>query len=246
MNTENFWNKIYESNPTRSPDETDPILLAAIEHFGNNIKGARLLDLGCGNGSSSLFFAQRGANVVSIDISEVAIQSLSQLCLEHNIDNITPIKCSAFTIAELGPFDFVFGSMILHHLEPFTTFSKTLNKSMKPSGKAFFYENNALSNLLIWFRTHLVGKYGIPKYGDDDEFPLTPAEVEILKQDFTVNIIYPKLAFLGLISVYLLKGHLHSFLQNLDNFFGKFDILRKYSYLQYLLLESKDRNKTES
>jgi SAM-dependent methyltransferase len=238
MNIESFWDKIYEANPARFPDEKDPILLAALEHFGNNIKGARLLDLGCGNGSSSLFFAKHGAHVTSMDISEVAIQSLSQLCVENGIENIAPIKCSAFSIPELGSFDFVFGSMILHHLEPFATFSETLKKSMAQGGKAFFYENNALSNLLIWFRTNLVGKYGIPKYGDDDEFPLTPAEVKILKQDFTVKIIYPKFVFFSLVSIYLLKGNLQSSLQILDDYLGQFSSVRKYSYLQYLLLEN--------
>ncbi len=238
MNIENFWDKIYEANPARFPDEKDPILLAALEHFGNNIKGARLLDLGCGNGSSSLFFAKHGAHVTSMDISEVAIQSLSQLCIENGIENIAPIKCSAFSISELGSFDFVFGSMILHHLEPFAAFSETLKKSMAQGGKAFFYENNALSNLLIWFRTNLVGKYGIPKYGDDDEFPLTPAEVKILKQDFTVKIIYPKFVFFSLVSIYLLKGNLQSLLQSLDDYLGQFSGVRKYSYLQYLLLEN--------
>jgi 2-polyprenyl-3-methyl-5-hydroxy-6-metoxy-1,4-benzoquinol methylase len=239
MNTESFWNKIYQENPTQSPDENDPILLAALEHFGDNIKGSRLLDLGCGNGSSSLFFAKHGAHVTSVDISEVAIKSLSQLCMKSNIDNITPVKSSAFNIAELGSFDYVFGSMILHHLEPFKVFIETLKESMTPGGKAFFYENNALSNLLIWFRTHIVGKYGIPKYGDNEEFPLTPQEVEILRKDFTVEIKNPKFVFFGLISIYLLRGYLHSFFQNLDNYMGQFTPLRKYSYLQYLLLESK-------
>jgi SAM-dependent methyltransferase len=239
MNVENFWNEIYEENPTQAPDENDPILLAALEHFGNNIEGARLLDLGCGNGSSSLFFAEKGANVTAVDISEVAVQSLSQLCIKSGIENITPIKCSAFSIVEQGSFDLVFGSMILHHLEPFADFSETLKESMDLGGKAFFYENNALSNLLIWFRTNLVGKYGIPKYGDDDEFPLTPAEIEILKKNFTVEIIYPKLVFFGLVSVYLLRGKFHSPLQNLDNYLSRFPFLKKYSYLQYVLLKLK-------
>lgn len=238
MNTENFWNRIYEANPTCSPDEADPILLAALEHFGNKIEGAKLLDLGCGNGSSSLFFAKYGAKVTSIDISEVAIQSFLELCLENNITNITPIKCSAFNINELGKFDFVFGSMILHHIEPFPTFSKTLKNCMAPGGKAFFYENNAMSNLLIWFRINIVGKYGIPKYGDDDEFPLTPGEVAILKQDFKVLIVYPKFVFFGLASVYLLRGNLHSLFQGLDNYLGSISFLKKYSYLQYLLLQN--------
>ncbi len=235
MKTEEFWNKIYATNPTLTPDENDPVFLAALKHFGD-VNGAKLLDLGCGDGKSSLFFAQKGANVVAIDISEVAVNNLSQFCLENQINNITAIKCSAFDILDLAPFDFVFGKMILHHLEPFEDFSEVLRKSIAPSGKAFFHENSAFSDLLIWFRNNLVGKYGIPKYGDDDEFPLMPKEIEILRQKFSVNIVYPELVFFALASVYLLKGRLHRILQRLDGYLFQFESFRKYSYHQYLLL----------
>ena len=235
MNTEAFWNKIYTNNSTRIPDENDPVLVAALKHFGD-VSGAKLLDLGCGDGSTSLFFAKKGANVVAIDISEVAIQGLSEFCLENKINNITPIKCSAFDILDLAPFDFVFGKMILHHLEPFEGFSDILRKSIANDGKAFFHENSAFSDLLIWFRNNVVGKYGIAKYGDDDEFPLTPKEVESLRQNFSVNVVHPELVFFSLASIYLLKGRLHGFFKGLDDYLFQFPSFRKYSYQQYLLL----------
>lgn len=234
MNTEDFWNKIYATNQTRIPNEHDPVLSAALRHFGD-VNGAKLLDLGCGDGSSSLFFAQKGANVVSIDISDTAINQLSQFCLEHKINNISPHKCSAFEISELGKFDFIFGNMILHHLEPLELFSEVLMKSILPGGKAFFHENNAFSNLLIWFRNNLVGKYGIPKYGDDDEFPLMPMEIEIMRRKFSVEIVYPQLLFFQLASAYLFKGHFHQLMKGLDEYFFQISGFRKYSYRQYLL-----------
>ncbi len=235
MNTENFWNKIYTEHQARIPAEDDPVLLAALKHFGD-VRGLKLLDLGCGAGSTSLFFAKRGAEVIAVDISETAIKNLSHFCAENKITNITALKCSAFDILNLAPFDFVFGSMILHHLEPFGDFSDLLRKSIIPGGKAFFYENNALSDLLIWFRNNLVGKFGIPKYGDEDEFPLMPQEVESLKNNFSVNIVYPELLFFRLASVYLLKRHLYQPMQWLDNYLFQFDGFKKYSYHQYLLI----------
>ena len=235
MNTENFWNKIYAANTTGISNENDPMLVTAIGYFGD-VSGARVLDLGCGNGSSSLFFAKRGANVVSLDISEVAINSLTQFCVENNINNITPLKCSAFDIANLAPFDFVFGNMILHHLEPFEVFAEVLRKSIVPGGKAYFRENSAFSDLLIWFRDNLVGKYGIPKGGDDEEFPLMPQEVGIIKKHFYVRIVYPELFFFRLASQYLLKGHLHNFTSKLDDYLFQFPSFRKYSYRQNVFL----------
>lgn len=237
MNTQDFWNKIYatKSLSIDISKKDDPILLTALKHFGN-VSGAKVLDLGCGDGSTSLFFAEKGANVVAVDISNTAINNLSQFCSQNKIDNITPIQCSAFEILDLAPFDFVFGSMILHHLEPFDEFSNILRNSIIPGGKAFFYENNAFSDFLIWFRNNLVGKYGIPKYGDDDEFPLMPKEVESLRRNFSVNVVYPKLVFFRLASWYLFKGRLDKPLEQLDDWLFQFPTFRKYSYRQYLLL----------
>ena len=235
---EGFWNTVYASNSTRTPDETDPMLLTAIEYFGD-IRNAKVLDLGCGDGRSSLFFAKQGAEVIAIDISEVAIQNLSRFCQENQICNITPIHCSAFEISELGPFDFVFGNMILHHLEPFETFASILRNGLAPEGKAYFRENNAFSDLLIWFRENLVGKFGIPKGGDDEEFPLMPQEIEVLRKHFTVDSVYPELLFFRLASQYLLKGRLYSLMRQLDDFFFQFPNFRKYSYRQNVFLSAK-------
>ena len=235
MSAENHWNQIYSNNPTRIPNENDPMLLTAIQYFGD-ITGKKLLDLGCGDGRSSLFFAKRGAHVTAIDTSEVAIQNLSQFCLENNISNITPVQCSAFDISDLEPFDFAFGNMILHHLEPFETFAQVLRQSITPSGKAYFRENSSFSNLLVWCRNNLVGKYGIPKLGDDEEFPLTPAEVDIIRQYFSVNIVYPELLFFRLISQYLLKGNLSQVTKKIDDYLFRFEGVRKYSYRQNLFL----------
>lgn len=236
MAIEVFWNKIYQDYLTSFPEINDPVLSASLEHFGN-IKGAKLLDIGCGNGSSSIFFARQGANVTAIDISEVAIDGLSQFCQEHHITNIKAINCSAFEIAKLGEFDFVFGNMILHHLEPFNVFSDVLKASLNKQGKAFFHENNAFSKILVWCRNNLVGKYGIPKYGDDDEFPLMPQEIALLSNNFSVRIVYPELLLFRLFSAYLLKSKLEKTMKKLDDYLFRFSRLRQYSYRQYLLIE---------
>lgn len=127
--------------------------------------------------------------------------------------------------------------MILHHIEPFDKFAKTLANSLTSGGKAFFYENNAMSNLLIWFRENLVGKLWIPKYGDPEEFPLTSSEVDELKKYLSVRVEYPELLFFRLISTYIFRGRLNKPFEFLDNCFYQFNNFRKYSYRQYLYME---------
>jgi len=241
MKSKEFWDNIFSQGQEGSyskielPNVNNSLLKKATEHFGN-VENKILIDLGCGNGSTSLYFASLGAKVISIDISDVAINNLSKYCDENNIENISPIKLSANEIAQLGKVDFVFGSMILHHIEPFNEFSIILSNSLNQGGKCFFWENNARSSIMIWFRKNIVGKLWIPKYGDDDEFPLTLDEVNELRKHFHVKVEYPLFYFFRMIPNYLLRGYFIKPFEKLDNYLYKFPNIRKYSYQQYLFL----------
>lgn len=241
MKATQFWDDLFlqgqngDYSRVEMPDRRDPLLQRALKHFGS-VENKTVIDLGCGRGATSLFFASCGANVISIDLSEVAINNLSKYCHENDIRNITPINMSALEISKLDQADFMFGSMILHHIEPFDVFAESLRNTIKPGGKCFFWENNARSRMMIWFRQNIVGKLWVPKYGDPDEFPLTPSEVDVIKKYFHVEIEYPELLFFRMISFYLLRGRLIRPFQLLDSYFFKYPMFRKYSYRQYLCL----------
>lgn len=236
-----FWDAIFarggESGYSRvaMPDPSDPIVPAALDHFGD-LSGRTVLDLGCGRGAMSLLFASLGAQVTGVDLSEAAIQNLTQYCKEHGIGNIRAVQASAMEIDALGPVDFVFGSMILHHIEPFAQFVPVLRRAVAPGGRAFFFENNARNRLMIWFRENMVGRYGIPKFGDPDEFPLTPDEVELLRRDFDVRVEHPDLWMFRLCSDYFFRGNLREPLTRFDRWLYRFPSLRQHSYVQYLYL----------
>lgn len=133
MQATEFWDNLYSKGQedvhsrVEMPDLNDPVLRRALAHFGN-IENKTVIDLGCGRGATSLFFAHYGANVISIDLSEVAIRNLFQYCQDNGIRNITPIKISAQEISRLKKTDFIFGSMVLHHIEPFGKFASSLKR----------------------------------------------------------------------------------------------------------------------
>ena len=81
-----------------------------------------------------------------------------------------------------------FGSMVLHHIEPFDEFAEDLRNAVKPGGRGFFWENSARCRMLIWFRENIVGRLWVPKEGDPDESPLTPGEVDEIRKYFHVEI----------------------------------------------------------
>lgn len=236
-----FWDNVFSKGQADSysrvemPDLGDPVLLRALEHFGN-VEGKTIIDLGCGRGATSLFFASHGANVMSIDFSGIAIENLSRYCYDNGIGNVTPIKMPAQEISRLTRADFIFGSMILHHIEPLHEFVKDLRRVIGPDGKGFFWENNARSSAMIWFRQNIVGRLWIPKHGDPEEFPLTPGEVDLIREHFAVEIEYPELLYFRMISSYLFRNRFKHVSKRLDDYFFKYPAVRRLSYRQYLRL----------
>ncbi len=240
MGADAFWNERY-TRVSRVPGieataKVDPVLLDALAFFGD-LAGRTLVDLGCGNGKASLFFARHGARVIAVDSSSVAIENLSHFSTENGIRNLEPVCASAFDVASYGPADLVFGSMVLHHLEPFADFGFVLRTLMKADAKGFFYENNGRNPLLMLLRRHVVGRFGVPKSGDPEESPLTPEEIHTLRPHFRVRVAYPELLLMRLAGDYLFRGHLKRPLGSLDAMLFRIVPLRKYGYRQYIYLE---------
>jgi len=230
-----FWDNVYATSDYSRVPETR-ILEPALAFFGD-VRGKTLMELGCGPGAASLYLAQRGANVIAVDVSQKAIDDLQRHCAAHAIANVRPVRADALSIDAVGPVDFVYGSMILHHVEPFAQFALVLRRVLRPGGKAFFYENSAMSSLLVWFRQHIVGRLWVPKYGDPDEFPLTAAEILELRKHFEVRVEIPELLFFALAGQYLLRGRFTKPLSALDRAFYRRGWLTNYSYRQFVMLQ---------
>jgi SAM-dependent methyltransferase len=236
-----FWDGVFahggasDYSRVEMPNLDDAILKTALEHFGD-VRGKTLVDLGCGRGATSLFFAHHGADVIALDTSTQAIGNLAAYCEANRVANLEPRVLSALDLDRLGEADFVFGSMILHHLEPFAVFAGRLRQTLRPDGKAFFWENNARSRALLWCRENVIGKLWIPKYGDADEFPLTPREVDELRRHFDVHVEYPELLLFRMIPRYLFRGRMMRPFEALDRFFYRVPAIRQYSYRQFVRL----------
>jgi 2-polyprenyl-3-methyl-5-hydroxy-6-metoxy-1,4-benzoquinol methylase len=238
-NAELHWNRLHGDQEVEVPSRGDwffDVLEDALEHFGGDVTNSRLLDLGCGLGAASLFFADRGASVVSVDTSEVAINRLRAYCMEQGIPNVTPLQKSAEEIADIGTFDFIFGSFILHHIEPFEEFVPALRAALRHGGRAFFFENNSRNPILMWARKYLAGKLWVPKYGDEEESPLAPDEVTSLSENFHVEVIYKELYFFRLLPAYVTRGKGHRLFRQLDLLFYRVPRFRQHSYRQYVSL----------
>jgi SAM-dependent methyltransferase len=238
------WDELYRRTGSGEANDEDMLPLLEAARFFGRVAGATVLDVGCGSGKASIFFARRGAQVIAFDTSDVAVRNLQALVEREGL-NVRVETANALEADRFGPVEFVFGSFILHHVEPFPAFAETLSRTLAPYGRGFFWENNS-PQLLIWCRNHLVGRYGIPKFGDADEQPLSSAEIDELRRFFRVDVKYPELYLARLVSTYLLGGRAASVCASFDRIGFRLRPLRKYSYRQYVYLSPPDITSTSA
>jgi len=101
-----------------------------------------VLEIGCGTGVFTEIFAQTGARIIAVDISG-ALLALARM---KKIDSkqVQFLEMRFEDCREIGPFDAIIGSSILHHLDikPALT---TIFDLLKPGGMMSFAEPNMLN-----------------------------------------------------------------------------------------------------
>jgi SAM-dependent methyltransferase len=106
-----------------------------------DVRGRRVLDLGCGSGENTLLLAQRGARLVSVDISESLIKLAGRRLDVNGLGGAAQfVVASAHDLPiASASIDVVLGIAILHHLDLDAT-SREVHRVVKPGGRAIFQE----------------------------------------------------------------------------------------------------------
>lgn len=101
--------------------------------------GIRVLEYGCGAGSSAWFLVERGAQVIGIDISKEAIkQAQTEASRKGVAERVSFVEMDAETLGfSHNSFDIVCGVSILHHLDCIKAYEE-INRVLRPSGYAVF------------------------------------------------------------------------------------------------------------
>lgn len=110
---ESYWDAYYQNQFAKNGGKIEqPSLFARAMLEDYMEKGNALVELGCGNGRDSLYFAENGINVTGIDVSEVAIREL-----QHKNTNHCIFICDDFVNAEAIyqiQYDYCYSRFTLH------------------------------------------------------------------------------------------------------------------------------------
>jgi SAM-dependent methyltransferase len=192
-----------EAMPPRGLSVLDRKAIAIV----GDVRGTRVLDLGCGDGELTLDMARRGADVAAVDLSPgmvaVAKRRLEVFCPGATAEFVVaPAEALPFPDAS---FDVVIGRFILHHLD-MDQAPREIARVLRPGGVAVFSENSGRNPVLRFARNHVAGRFGVARYGTEDEHPLERADLDSLGRAFTaVDAVYPVFDFFGIFDRQVLR-----------------------------------------
>ena len=127
-----FWDV---QGPYRTLHQINPARLQFIERFVE-LRGLRLLDVGCGGGILSEALAERGATVVGIDLAASALQAAEAHRAGQAVEY--RLESSRETAARGEVFDVVTCMEMLEHVADPAAVLRDIHALLKPGGWAFF------------------------------------------------------------------------------------------------------------
>jgi len=189
--------------PSRNPRFQLEFLFKLI----GDVRGKRVLVFGCGDDSTTVLLALKGAEVWAFDLSEQAIRLQERMARANGVDHLIHyIVCAAeeFPFAT-GSFDLIVGAAILHHIpDHLADLPPQLARSLRRHGRALFVEpvvlSRTLGRLLAWLPGHQDISPG--------ERQLTPADLNHFSTAFRVTPHF--FCFLARADRFVLKGPLET------------------------------------
>jgi len=146
-----------------------------------NLRGKKILDVGCGLGESAVYFALRGAKVTAVDVSPEMISFAKQLALRHKVNINFIVSAAEHLRLEPNFFDFIYCANLIHHISvgDRNLFIKKMHRILKKEGWFYSIDPLAYNPVINVYRrmANSVRSY--------DEKPLRFQILEDFKQTFS-------------------------------------------------------------
>lgn len=202
-----------------------------MERLGD-VKGKKILELGCGAGEASVYFAKKGAIVTATDISSGMLAVVDALARKYGVLVITK-QCYSHTIPFRDEeFDIVYAANLLHHVD-IESALKEIKRVLKTGGSFVAWDPLAHNILINIYRRKATS------VRTSDEHPIKIGQLRLFKKYFT-KIDYSATWFLTL-WIFLKFYLIDKIDPNKERYWKKILINHKKLEKTYLRLEKLDK-----
>lgn len=203
-----------------------------IRSWLGDIRGKRVLELGCGAGEASVFLAKQGAEVTATDISGEMLLVATRLAQKNGVTIATEKALSHTLPFPDNSFDIVYCANLLHHVDLEETVSE-VRRVLVDGGVFVAWEPLAHNPVINVYR----------KMADQvrtaDEHPLTMSQIKAIKKTF--QSVQAEMTWFFTLAVFLKFYFIDRIHPNQERYWKKiiydFDSIAKL----YLFLEKIDR-----
>ncbi len=111
IDNKEYWNNFYKHNEHLKQPSSFAKYIS--EKYISDKQNKTFLELGCGNGRDSLFFASQGLSVIGLDLSIVAIENLKK----NNFENVNFQVKNFCELENFKNIDFVYSRFAFHSID---------------------------------------------------------------------------------------------------------------------------------
>lgn len=197
-----------------------------------DLRGKRMLDLGCGAGENSVYATIKGARCIGTDLSPRMLQKTLDLAAKYDVEVEGRIGDAMSIDFPDNTFDIVYASNLLHHVDPERTL-KEMHRVLNPGGKACFWDPLRHNPLINVYR-HIANEVRT-----SDERPLDINIVRFVRQIFSE--VYYDTFWLASLWIFLRFYLIESVDPNMERYWKKIIYEEERLRETYHRLERMDR-----
>ena len=143
-----------------------------------DLRDKKILELGCGAGEASVYFAKKGAEVTAVDISKGMLKVVQKLADKHHVTVKTKQSYSNSIDFYDETFDIVYAANLLHHVDIVSTI-KEVSRVLKRGGLFVSWDPIAHNPAINIYRRMAT------KVRTEDEHPIRMKQLTLFSKFFS-------------------------------------------------------------